>query len=178
MITATLFTGCGGSKDDSSASADKEPGKLLVGMLIRDLANPYYVQLQQGAELYLNKVVGEGKYELTMYESQGSDDKQISDAKAFIARVQQNDGNGILYVDPNNAPNAAVIAELCEEAQVYWNTTWSYADGIYPQDYKYYVMHETADNVEGAYETAKAMFDSFATPGQRQSRSDPGNAFQ
>ncbi|HVI41854.1 MAG TPA: sugar ABC transporter substrate-binding protein, partial [Anaerovoracaceae bacterium] len=35
----------------------------------------------------------------------------------------------------------------------------------YPMDYKYYVMHETADNVEGAYETAKAMFDSFATPG-------------
>ncbi|HVI40171.1 MAG TPA: hypothetical protein VM577_05890, partial [Anaerovoracaceae bacterium] len=105
ILALSLFTGCGGSKD--SATTDKEPGKLLVGMLIRDLANPYYVQLQQGAELYLNKAVGDGKYELTMYESQGSDDKQISDAKAFVARVQQNGGNGILYVDPNNAPNAA-----------------------------------------------------------------------
>ncbi|MDP4164859.1 MAG: hypothetical protein Q8898_17330, partial [Bacillota bacterium] len=130
MLAATLFTGCGGSKSDSSSTGTSKEKTLLVGMLIRDLANPYYVQLQDGAKMYLNKVVGEGKYELTMYESQGSDDKQISDAKAFIAKVQQNDGYGILYVDPNNAPNAAVIAELCEEAHVYWNTTWSYADGI------------------------------------------------
>ena len=167
MIAATLLTGCGGSKEDDSASTDTTKDKtLLVGMLIRDLANPYYVQLQDGAKMYLDNVVGDGKYELTMYESQGSDDKQISDAKAFIARVQQNDGYGILYVDPNNAPNAAVIAELCEEAGVYWNTTWSYADGIYPMDYKYYVIHQTADNVEGAYEVAKAMFDSLPTPGK------------
>jgi ABC-type sugar transport system substrate-binding protein len=133
-------------------------------MLIRDLANPYYVQVQKGAELFLNDAVGEGNYELTMYESGGSDEKQINDAKAFLARVE--DGNGILYVDPNNAPNAAVIADLCEEAGVYWNTTWSYADGIYPMDYEYYVMHQTADNVQGAYETAKAMFESFDTPGE------------
>lgn len=161
IMALTLFTGCGGSND--ADTSDQEQGKLLVGMLIRDLANPYYVQLQQGAELFLNDVVGEGNYELTMYESQGSDEKQINDAKAFIARVV--DGNGILYVDPNNAPNAAVIADLCEEAGIYWNTTWSYADGIYPMDYQYYVMHQTADNVQGAYETAKAMFESFETPG-------------
>ena len=161
IMALSLFTACGDSKE---ASSDQPKGKLLVGMLIRDLANPYYVQLKQGAELFLDKEVGKGNYELTMYESQGSDEKQINDAKAFIARVEN--GNGILYVDPNNAPNAAVIADLCEDAGIYWNTTWSYADGIYPMDYKYYVMHETADNVQGAYETAKAMFESFATPGK------------
>lgn len=160
ILTLTLFTGCGGDSEKPSTAE----GKLLVGMLIRDLANPYYVQLQEGAKLFLNDVVGEGKYELTMYESQGSDEKQINDAKAFIARVEN--GNGILYVDPNNAPNAAVIADLCEEAGIYWNTTWSYANGIYPMDYQYYVMHQTADNVIGAYETAKAMFESFDTPGK------------
>ena len=122
ILTLTLFTGCGGDSEKPSTAE----GKLLVGMLIRDLANPYYVQLQEGAKLFLNDVVGEGKYELTMYESQGSDEKQINDAKAFIARVEN--GNGILYVDPNNAPNAAVIADLCEEAGIYWNTTWSYAN--------------------------------------------------
>jgi len=161
VLVLSLFSGCGGG---TKGSGTEPESKLLVGMLIRDLANPYYVQLQEGAKLFLNDVVGEGNYDLTMYESQGSDEKQINDAKAFIARVV--DGNGILYVDPNNAPNAAVIADLCEEAGIYWNTTWSYANGIYPMDYEYYVMHETADNVQGAYETAKAMFESFETPGQ------------
>lgn len=159
MLALSLFTGCGGAASEEPATE----GPVLVGMLIRDMANPYYVQLQEGAVLFLDKVVGPGNYELTMYESQGSDEKQINDAKAFIARVV--DGNGILYVDPNNAPNAAVIADLCEEAGIYWNTTWSYAEGIYPMDYQYYVLHETADNVAGAYETAKAMFESFDTPG-------------
>jgi ABC-type sugar transport system substrate-binding protein len=147
--------------DGAAAGASAEP--LLVGVSIRDLANSYYVQIRDGAQLFLDSVVGAGAYEMTVYESQGSDEKQINDVKAFLARVEN--GNGILYVDPNNAPNAAVIAELCEEAGVYWNTVWSYADGIYPFDYEYYVMHETADNEYGAYELAKAMFDSFETPG-------------
>ncbi|MDR0886606.1 MAG: sugar ABC transporter substrate-binding protein [Clostridiales Family XIII bacterium] len=160
MLTTIALSGCSGKADGSSGGDDK----LQVGILIRDLANPYYVQIQEGAELFLNKVVGDGKYSLTVYESGGSDEKQINDAKAFIASVKN--GNGLLYVDPNNAPNAAVIADLAEDAGIYWNTTWSYADGVYPFDYEYYVLHETADNEVGAYETAKVMFDSFETPGK------------
>jgi ABC-type sugar transport system substrate-binding protein len=145
----------GGGGSDSGDSADK----LQVGVLIRDLANPYYVQVKEGAELFLNKKLGEGNYDLTVYESGGEDEKQINDAKAFIAKVKN--GNGILYLDANNAPNAAVVADLCEQAKIYWNTVWSYADGTYPFDYEYYTHHQTADNVTGAYETATKMFDTF-----------------
>jgi ABC-type sugar transport system substrate-binding protein len=162
LALLAVFASCnkGATKEGGGQAEDK----LLVGMLIRDLANPYYVQVKEGAELFLNKKLGAGQYTLTVYESQGSDEKQINDAKAFAARVRNN--NGLLYVDPNNAPNAAVIAELCEEVGIYWNTCWSYANGVYPFDYKYYVLHQTADNVVGAYETAKLMFESFATPGK------------
>jgi ABC-type sugar transport system substrate-binding protein len=168
LLIAGVAAGCGSSgsepAEDSAGDGAATEQKLLVGVLIRDIANPYYVDIKNGAELFLNKVVGEGNYEMTIYESGGSDEKQISDAQAFLARVQN--GYGIMYVDPNNSPNAAVIADMAEEAGVYWNTTWSYADGVYPFDYEYYVFHETADNVAGAYEIAKTMFESFDTPGE------------
>lgn len=154
VLMLTLFTACAGGNGDA-----KDSGKIQVGMLIRDLANPYYVQVKQGAELFLNKKLGEGNYDLTVYESGGEDAKQIDQAKEFLSKVK--DGNGILYLDPNNAPVAATVADLCESAKVYWNTVWSYADGVYPFDFEYYTHHQTADNVAGAYEMATKMFDSF-----------------
>ncbi|MDR1043249.1 MAG: sugar ABC transporter substrate-binding protein [Clostridiales Family XIII bacterium] len=179
MMVIVFAAGCsgggsasGGGESTSAGTEDATAGDaaattgdpLQVGLLIRDIANPYYVAIKDGAEMFLNKEIGEGNYELNVYESGGSDEKQINDAKAFLAKVK--DGNGILYIDPNNAPNAAVVADLAEEAGVYWVTCWSYADGVYPFDYQYYVLHETADNVVGAYEMAKTMFDSFETPGK------------
>ncbi len=154
LVGTLLFAGCQREKQDS---------KLMIGVSIRGLDNPYYVQIKEGAEIFAQSMFEEGEYEIQVMESQGSDDKQINDVKAFLAR---SGGNAILYVDPNNFPNAAVIAEMCEDAEVYWNTTWSYADGVYPMDYEYYVMHQTADNATGGYETAKAMFQSFDTPGK------------
>ncbi len=161
IMMFTVFSGC--SKGDGGSSAqngDTSAGgnggeKLYVGLSIRGLENPYYVQIKQGVEMFLDATFPDGNYEFQVMECQGSDEKQINDVKAFLARAGE---DGILYVDPNNSPVAAVIAELCEEAEVYWSTCWSYADGVYPMDYKYYVMHQTADNETGGYEAAKAMF--------------------
>lgn len=147
----------------ANGDAEKSDEKLMVGVSIRGLENPYYVQIKEGVEMFADAMLEDGSYEIQIMESQGSDDKQINDVKAFLTR---SGGNAILYVDPNNFPNAAVIADMCEDAGVYWNTTWSYADGVYPMDYQYYVMHQTADNATGGYETAKAMFESFETPGK------------
>lgn len=168
LMLLTLLVGCSPASPSTTtpgapAAEPTTENKLMIGVSIRGLENPYYVQLKQGAEMFAKKMLKEGTYEIQIMESQGSDDKQINDIKAFLARSGE---NAILYVDPNNAPNAAVIADLCEDAGVYWNTTWSYANGVYPMDYKYYVMHQTADNETGGYETAKAMFNSFETPGK------------
>lgn len=159
-MCVTSMVACGGSQTTSGTPGTDET--VLIGLSIRGLDNPYYVQLKEAAEMFM-AAFPDQKFELQILESGGSDEKQINDVKAFLARCGE---NGILYVDPNNAPNAAVIAELCEDAGVYWNTTWSYAEGVYPMDYEYYVVHETADNVGGSYEVAKAMFDAFETPGK------------
>jgi len=159
LIISSL-TACGSNTGQGDVKTDS---KLLVGLSIRSLDNSYYVSLVEGATNFLDTEVGKDNYELQIMEHQGSDEKQLSDVKAFLAKAEP--GNAILHVDPNNAPNAASIAELCEEAQVYWESCWTYANGVYPMDYNYYVIHQTADNVTGAYETAKAMFESFETPG-------------
>ena len=156
-LMIAMLAACGGGSSDVG-----DDDTLYIGLSIRGLENPYYVQILEGAEMFAEAMLPAGSYEIRVMESQGSDDKQINDIKAFLAAVGT---NAILYVDPNNAPNAAVIAEMCEEAGVYWNTTWSYADGVFPWDYEYYVMHQTADNEMGGYAAAAAMFDRFETPG-------------
>ena len=145
------------------ANGQQEAQTLKIGVAIRGLNNPYYVSLVKGVEMFAESMFEEGEYEIQVMESGGSDDKQINDIKAFLAASGQ---DAILYVDPNNFPNAAVIADMCEDAGVYWNTTWSYANGVYPMDYKYYAMHQTADNEAGGYEAAKSMFENFKTPGK------------
>lgn len=150
---------------ESAAGATADPaGKLLVGVSIRGLEDQYYVQVKEGAEIFVDKLKAEGvDAELQILECQGQDEKQVNDIKSLIAKGGK---NTILYVDPNNAPVAAVVADLCEEAGVYWSSVWSMADGVYPTDYEYYVMHQTPDDELSGYEIAKEMFKNFETPNE------------
>lgn len=184
LMVVTLFAGCGGAqKEETSKSetakqeaqtgeAKKEEAKqeestnkvnkVYAGIAIRTLSNPYMVQIKEGAEMFVNSLP-EGAAELQILCCEGSDEKQINDIKALISRGGK---DTILYVDPNQSPNAAVIAEICEEAQVYWVSAWNAAEGVYPMDYKYYVAHHSPDNVKSGYDIAVEMFKSFETPGK------------
>ncbi len=143
-------------------AASGEP--LLIGVSIRGLEDQYYVQVKEGAEIFVDKLNAEGiNAELQILECAGNDEKQVNDIKSLIARGGK---NTILYVDPNNAPVAAVVAEVCEEAGVYWSSVWSMADGVYPMDYEYYVMHQTPDDEQAGYEIAMEMFKNFETPNE------------
>ncbi len=159
LLIAAVFTGCG---SDEVADGEEVQEKVYIGLAVRSLTNPYYVQLIEGAEMFINSLP-EGAAELQVLTSEGSDEKQINDIKALIAKGGQ---NTIIYLDPNNAPNAAVVAEICEEAGVYWSTTWSMAEGITPKDYQYYVFHQTVDDVNSGYQIANAIIENFETPGQ------------
>ncbi len=138
------------------------PKTVLAGVSIRSLSNPYYLSVEEGAKMFADSV-DEDTIDVQLLVSDGSDEKELNNIKAAIARGGK---DTILYVDPNNAPNAAAIAEICEEAGVYWMTVWSTAEGLHPRDYPHYVFHMSPDDQKSGHDIAVAMFDSFKTPGK------------
>ena len=171
VLVAMLLVGCSTSPAETPAKDEAvdnkvseevtKPGaddKLIAGFTNRGMENPYYVQVSEGMKLFLDSLGVE--YELQILDGQGSDEKQIEDVRAFCEA-----GGDILYVEMNNDTILAPIAEICEEYGVYWSSTWSLLDGLYPKDYKYYAFHQTPDNSELGYGIAKYMFEQYETPG-------------
>jgi len=136
--------------------------KLVIGISIRNVENPYYVQIHEAVQMFA-EYAGADKFDIQYVACEASDDKQLNDVKALIARGGK---NTIIYVDPNNAPVAAAIAKVCEDAGVYWCTAWSYAEGVHPMDFKYYAFHQTPGQVESTKSMMLSMFESFRTPNQ------------
>ncbi len=159
-MIASILTGCGGNTGGGAANGGGEEGgsaagKCLIGLSVRGLDNPYYVELVSSADAFSEAHPGT---EIVTMEHHGDEQKQVNDIKSFLAR---GGSDCILYVDPQSATINAEIAQLCEDAGVYWTSTWTMAEDVYPQDYQYYAAHQTVDNTAGAYETAKVMFDTF-----------------
>ena len=145
-----VLVGCGPAK----------PQKVYMGVAIRTLANPYHASVLDGAKMFAASLPA-GKAEVQGLLCEGSDEKQINDIKAFVAAHGK---NTILYLDANQAPDAAEVARICEEAGVYWTSVWSMADGVYPTGYKYYVMHQSPDDQKSGYLISKELFKTFKTP--------------
>lgn len=168
-MLAAMLTGCSGSDgggaaengdtgssaDSGSAEGGSASGTCLIGLSVRGLDNPYYVELEASAEAFSAEHPG---MQVVTMEHHGDEQKQVNDIKSFLAR---GGSDCILYVDPQSATINAEIAQLCEDAGVYWTSTWTMAEDVYPQDYQYYAAHQAVDNTAGAYETAKVMFESF-----------------
>lgn len=169
LVVLTMLAGILGACGETATEAAKsEPAKqetqkaekLLVGCSVRSLSNPYHLAVTEGAKMFVDSLPA-GSAELQILTCEGNDEKQINDIKALVARGGK---NTILYVDPNQSPNCAAIAQICEDAGVYWTSVWNPADGIYPMDYKYYVMHQSPDNEQMGYDIAIELFKSFKTP--------------
>ncbi len=153
-----------GGAEDSPAAAGGTGEKLYIGLAIRGLTNPYYVAIEAAAQKFAKYLNDNGQEaEVVTLPCDGSDDAQLSGVKDFIAAHGE---NSILYVDPNNAPNAVPIAEYCEENGVFWQTTWSTSDDLRLTDNNYYLFHQTLADEDSGYKIAKAMFDSFEKPGE------------
>ena len=148
----------------SAAPAQSNGKKLLIGISIQGLDNPYYQQIKEGAEIFQEQIKKEGvDSEIAFLECRESEEKQVNDIKSLIARGGK---DTIIYIDAISAPIIAEVADICEEAQVYWSACWSTADDCYPTDYKYYVLYQTPDDTNAGYEIAKYMFSKFKTPNQ------------
>lgn len=190
MLTAALcvsaLAGCGSKSEEAAApasdaateapaaAAEAETGgddaeapaasgdKLTVAVSIRSMSSEYHMQYVAGAQAFVDSLP-EGTAEVQVLPCDSNDDKQINDIKALIASKGD---NMILFVDPNNAPNITSIAELCEEAGVYWVSAWNTPEGINPLSYKYWVAHQACDGVQQGYDLAVNIFDRFKEPGK------------
>ncbi|MGD1816100.1 MAG: sugar ABC transporter substrate-binding protein [Pleomorphochaeta sp.] len=144
------------------AQGQSEKGdKVYIAMSIHGTDNAYWNEEAEGGKLFAASLP-EGTAEVQVLTCDGDDAKQLSEIKAFIATHGK---DSIIYVDPSNAPNTAAIAEVCEDAGVYWCSVWHLAKGLDPNDFKYYVAHSTVDGVAQGYNISNAMFKEFKTPG-------------
>lgn len=149
------------SAEQSEAAVSGE--KLVVGLQIHFLNNQYQVQLSEGAKKFVEDLQADGvNAELQVLTSEGDDQVEIDGIKALVA---SGGANTILFIDPNQAANAAVVADIFEQCGGYWSSCWSTAEGVYPGQYPHYAFFQSPDNVKMGDEIATQMFDSFDTPG-------------
>ncbi len=176
MLVFILIAGCQGTAEkvetaekpvqkteDTAPKAEAADKPVLtVAVSIRSMSSEYHMQYVEGAQLFID-TLPPGTAELQILPCEANDEKQINDLKALVARTGK---DTILFIDPNNAPNVAAIAEICEETGVYWANAWNIPEGIVPMDYEYFVCHQSCDGVKQGYDIAVEMFKSFATPGK------------
>ncbi len=143
-----------GGGSDAGSDSGKEAKTLLVGLSIRGLDNPYYVELVEGVQQFIDRTPGA---EMVIMEHHGDDQKEVNDVRAFASRGE----DAILYIDPQSAAVCTEVAEICEENEIYWTSAYTIAKDIYPWNYHYFVSHQALDDVTAGYEVAKCMFESF-----------------
>ena len=135
---------------------------LYVGCSVRMFSNPYMVTINDGCELFCEYLDSIGqKYEYEVMLNEGSNDTQINQISAFLAKAN---GNAILFCDPNEAAVCGTIAEMVTDAGAYMCTTWNKPDDIDVWEYDGWVAHHSPDDVDMGYQIAMEMFSQFETP--------------
>lgn len=143
---------------------DKLNTTLYVGCSVRMFSNPYLVTINEGCEMFCKYLDSIGqKYVFETMLNEGSNDTQINQISAFLAKAN---GNAILFCDPNEAAVCETIAEMVTEAGAYMCTTWNKPDGVNVWDYDGWVAHHSPDDIDMGYQIAVKMFSEFDTPYQ------------
>lgn len=149
--------------NDDTAPAQK---KVIAGVFIRSLTNPYEIELTKGAQMFADFYNAKGaNIEIQILPCESSDEKQINDLKAFVTKKDANT-DVIVFMITNTDPLMAEVAEICEDAQVNWASLWNIPDGMHPQDYKYWVAHTGLDDYTTGKTTAEYLFASLDTPNE------------
>lgn len=156
MLTLSVFT--------FGAGAEAAPEKIIAGVFIRSLTNPYEVELVEGAKMFADFFNNEGyNIEVQVFPCDSSDEKQISDLKAFV--INEEEGvEKIVFMITNTDPLMAEVAEVCEDAEVYWASLWNIIDGLRPDGYKYWVAHTGLDDYTTGHTTAEYILEHLPTP--------------
>ena len=135
---------------------------VLMGTVIRTLANEYHAAWFKGGQMFAD-AVGQGAGHRGLH-CEGDSQLQITMMRALIEEGGQ---NVIFNVDPNESPDARAIADLCLENKVYFLTQWNKPDDLHPWDYDpYWVAHMGVDGVPSGYYVAKQLFDAIGGKGK------------
>ena len=147
------------------ASAEEAyPNKIIAGVFIRSLTNPYEVELVEGANMFADFFNERGyNIEIQVYPCDSSDEKQISDLEAFVINEEENTDK-IVFMITNTDPLMAEVAEICEDAEVYWASLWNIVDGLRPDAYKYWVAHTGLDDYTTGKTTTEYILSHLETP--------------
>jgi ribose transport system substrate-binding protein len=149
----TALAACGGEAQTTVEIGADPMAEVALGSSIRSLSNPYHALWKQGGEDFAASVDAAGRIQTLL--SEGDSAKQLRDIRALIARAGK--GNVIFNVDPNEASDALSIARLCESSRCYFVTSWNKADNLHPWNFKYWVSHMSADDVEMGKQVAEAL---------------------
>ena len=167
MLVLVLGAACvfaSGAGEAKGKETSKLDTTLYVGCSVRMFSNPYLVTISEGCEQfckYLDSIGQKYVYEVMLNE--GSNDTQINQISAFLAKAN---GNAILFCDPNEAAVCETIAEMVTEAGAYMCTTWNKPDGVDVWEYDGWVAHHSPDDIDMGYQIAMKMFSEFETPYQ------------
>jgi ABC-type sugar transport system substrate-binding protein len=151
LAVGLLLVSCGKKKEDS---------KVYIGVSISSLENEYWASLAKGAEL-VAKSLPEGSAEVVIMTAREAD-KQMANIESFITKYGD---KGIMFVDPITGSITPTIAEMCEEAHVYYSNYANRDPNLYPTKYKYFTVFLTQDDINSGYMAAKDLFDSIGGKG-------------
>jgi ribose transport system substrate-binding protein len=151
----------GGTGEGGGASAAK-PQYTYLCTAIRSLSNPYHQQVIAGMKLYAKSMGIPDEYVLTITHDNNTE-KLLRDMQALIAKY---DGNIVFQVDPNQMSDLISIAEMCEEAGVYWVSIWKRPDEVKVSDYDHWVAAINFGDYESGYLSAKSLFESMGGKGK------------
>lgn len=143
-------------------TTEETPEYPYICTALRSLSNPYHQQVIQGMELYAEKMGIPKDHVLTITHDNNSE-KLLTDMKALITKY---DGNIVFQVDPNQKSDLIAVAEMCEDAGVYWTSIWERPEEVKVTDYDHWVAAINFGNFESGYLSAKALFESMGGEGE------------
>jgi ribose transport system substrate-binding protein len=146
VLVAPLFAGGG-----------KEAGPTTLAISIRTLSNPYQNNYKVGAEAY-GKVVG---LPVDVLTTEANSQKGLTDIKAEVAKTG---GNVVFFIDPNQETDDVAIAQILDQAGVYFLTWWNKPADVKVWNYKHWVAHVSFDGLAAGYFTGTELFKTFKTP--------------
>ena len=135
----------------------EKPTTLAIS--IRTLSNPYQNNYKVGAEAFGKAM----NLPVDVLTTEANSQKGLTDIKAEVAKTG---GDVVFFIDPNQETDDVAIAQILDQAKVYFVTWWNKPADVKVWDYPYWVAHVSFDGVAAGYFTATELFKSFKTPNQ------------
>ena len=173
LLCFGLLAGCGSPAPAAPATPTPSPGATpdgagaddghtYIAMVIRSLSNPFHQMVIRGVHMFAEYRGIPEEYVLILLHD-GDSERLLRDMQAQIARTG---GNIVFQVDPNQMSDLIPIAEIAEEAGVYWTSIWRRPDEIRVSDYEHWVSAINFDDFQSGYQSGRALFEAMGGEGE------------